>query len=279
MCRWLAYSGEPIALADLVFNTEHSLIDQSLSATASVETTNADGFGIGWYDELDEPGVYRHIQPAWNDANLRDLCLHIRSPMFLAHVRAATSGLVQRSNCHPFRYGRWLFVHNGLIRGFRELRRELSLAIGDELYPEVLGTTDTEIMFHLALQFGMADDIYEGVARMVGFVEAAGRRRGIEHPMQMTLGITDGKRLYAFRYSSEHLSRTLYHSKTIAALRELLPPEYHERVNKFSDDARAIVSEPLTKLPDLWCEIPESTFVTIEAGEATYRDFRPLATD
>ena len=93
--------------------------------------------------------------------------------------------------------------------------------------------------------------------------------------MQMTLGIADGKRLYAFRYSSEHLSRTLYHSKTINALKDLLPAEYHPRVDEFSEDARAIVSEPLAGLPDLWCEIPESTFVTIEAGQATYRDFSP----
>jgi len=275
MCRWLAYSGEPIALAELIFNTEHSLIDQSLSAHSSKQTTNGDGFGIGWYDDLDVPGIYRHIQPAWNDSNLRDLCVHIRSPMFVAHVRAETTGLVQRTNCHPFRYGRWLLVHNGRIRDFRELRRELMSTIGEELYPEILGTTDSELMFYLALHFGMEEDVYEGVARMVGLIETVGHRHGVEHPMQMTLGIADGKRLYAFRYSSEHLSRTLYHSKTINALRDLLPSEYHERVSEFSEDARAIVSEPLAGLPDLWCEIPESTFVTIEGGEATYRDFSP----
>ena len=276
MCRWLAYSGEPIALAELIFNTEHSLIDQSLSANVSNEATNGDGFGIGWYDDLELPGRYRHIQPAWNDANLKDLCEHIRSPMFLAHVRAETSGLVQRTNCHPFRHGRWLFVHNGLINGFHEMRRELMMTVHENLYSEILGTTDSELMLYLALTFGMEDDVYEGIARMVGYVEAVGRRRGIEHPVQMTLGIADGKRLYAFRYSSEHLSRTLYHSKTIAALRELLPSEYHVQVNQFSDDARAIVSEPLVGLPDLWCEIPESTFVRIESGETTYRHFYPI---
>lgn len=276
MCRWLAYSGDPIALARLIFDTENSLIDQSLSSQFSTQTTNGDGFGIGWYDDLDAPGLYRHIQPAWNDSNLKDLCVHIRSPMFMAHVRAETSGLVQRTNCHPFRFGRWLMVHNGEIRGYHDLRRELMMAIGEELYPEILGTTDSELMLYLALQFGMEKDVYEGVARMVGFVEAVGRKRGIEHPVQMTLGVADGERLYAFRYSSEHLSRTLYHSKTIAALRELLPLEFQEQVDDFSKDARAIVSEPLTGLPDLWVEIPESTFVTIENGEATYRDFAPL---
>jgi len=277
MCRWLAYSGNPIALSELIFNPEHSLIDQSLSARSSTQTTNGDGFGIGWYDDLDTPGVYRHIQPAWNDANLRDLCVHIRSAMFLAHVRAETSGLVQQTNCHPFRHGRWLLVHNGAIRGFTELRRELVLTIREDLYPEILGTTDSELMFHLALHFGMDDDVYDGVARMVGFVEALGRRHGIEHPMQMTLGIADGNRLHAFRYSSEHKSRTLFHSKSIAALRELVPAEFRGQLSPFSEDARAIVSEPLVGNPDLWREIPESTVLTIETGETEYRDFTPIS--
>lgn len=279
MCRWLAYSGGPIALAELILNTEHSLIDQSLSAITSKETTNGDGFGIGWYDDLPTPGRYRHIQPAWNDANLQDLCDHIRSPMFMAHVRAETSGLVQRTNCHPFRHGRWLFCHNGLINDYQKLRRELTLSVSEELYPEILGTTDSELMFYIALTLGMEDDVYAGISRMAGMVEAAGRRRGIEHPLQMTLGIADGKRLYAVRYSSEHESRTLYHSKTISALRELLPAEFHARVSKFSSDACAIVSEPLIGLADLWCEIPESTFVTVADGETSYRHFEPVEAD
>ncbi len=153
------------------------------------------------------------------------------------------------------------------------------MSVSGELYPEILGTTDSELMFYLALTFGLEENVYDGIARMVGRVEAAGRRRGIDHPMQMTLGIADGTRLYAVRYSTEHLSRTLYHSKTISALRELLPAEFHPQVSKFSKDARAIVSEPLVGLPDLWCEIPESTFVTIADGEATYRDFYPIEPD
>ena len=134
MCRWLAYSGGPLALSDLIFNTTHSLVDQSLSARSSVQTTNGDGFGIGWYDHCDEPGVYKHIQPAWNDPNLRDLCDHMQSNMFVAHVRAATDTAIQRTNCHPFRYGKWLFVHNGQIRGFEKIRRELAVTLRPELF-------------------------------------------------------------------------------------------------------------------------------------------------
>jgi glutamine amidotransferase len=277
MCRWLAYSGDPLALGDLIFNTTHSLVDQSLSARSSVQTTNGDGFGVGWYDHCDEPGVYKHIQPAWNDPNLRDLCDHMQSTMFVAHVRAATDSAIQRSNCHPFRYGKWLFVHNGRIRGFGDIRRDLVLALRPDLFALLSGTTDTELMFLLALHFGMEEDVHGGIARMVGYVEKIGHDNGIEHPIQMTLGITDGTRIYAFRYSSEHESRTLFCTKTVADLRKILGEEGRHRLDMIADNARAIVSEPFNDVPDAWIEVPESSFVTIEAGEFTRQDFAPAA--
>ena len=71
MCRWLAYSGTPVPLSDLLMRPDHSLIDQSRHATQNVETTNGDGFGVGWYGEGETPGVYRDTHPAWNDSNFR----------------------------------------------------------------------------------------------------------------------------------------------------------------------------------------------------------------
>ena len=90
MCRWLAYSGAPIFLEEVLFKTDHSLIDQSLRAADAINTTNGDGFGLGWYGRRDVPGVYKDIRPAWNDNNLQALAAQIESPMFLAHVRATT---------------------------------------------------------------------------------------------------------------------------------------------------------------------------------------------
>jgi predicted glutamine amidotransferase len=279
MCRWLAYSGQPIQIEDLIFKPEHSLIDQSLSAVDSDTTTNGDGFGVGWYDEYELPGLYKHIQPAWNDPNLRDLCAHVVSPMFLAHVRAATYPLsIQQTNCHPFRYGRWLFMHNGSIREFPRVKRDLAMAVSDHLYPEIKGSTDSEIMFYLALTFGMEDDVMDGIARMVGFVEEVGFSKGIQHPIRMTLGIADGEKIYGVRYSSEHSSQTLFHLRSIATLREVAPPELRDRLERYSDIDRAIVSEPLTELLGPWKEVPESMFLTVENGEVHHEPFRPLKT-
>lgn len=277
MCRWLAYTGGPIAISELVFDTSHSIIDQSLAARSSVQTTNGDGFGIGWYDELALPGLYKHTQPAWNDANLHDLCSHTQSHMFLAHVRAATGTAVQHSNCHPFRFKNWLFVHNGRIRDARQLRHRLAMEIDQALFPEITGTTDTELMFYLALHFGMENDPYDGIARMVGFVEQLGQDMNIEFPMQMTLGITDGSRTYAVRYSSERQSRTLYVSRGIAAIRDLVPPERQAHMDRAGEHARTIVSEPFSDLPGIWQEIPESTFVCVDNGKIESREFIPVA--
>jgi len=275
MCRWLAYSGAPLYLEELVFKPEHSIIDQSLSAHSAVNPTNGDGFGIGWYGSRDTPGVYKDIQPAWNDTNLRHLAEQIRSHMFVAHVRAATGGTpVQQTNCHPFRNGRWLFLHNGRIRDFNRIRRDLDFAVHPDLYNGIEGSTDSEVMFHLALTFGLEEDPIAGLERMVGFVEHKGWDAGIEYPMQMTVGLTNGHHLYAVRYSSNHSSRTLYHSRSIRALRELNP-----MFERYSEDAMVVVSEPMNDVVEYWEEIPESTVLVVEGCEVRTLPFKPSSPD
>src|SRR5512134_646685 len=188
MCRWLAYFGDPIPLEALIVQRKYSLLDQSLHARFGATTTNGDGFGVGWYDGVhDEPGVYRSVHPAWNDRNLRELAAHVASPLFFAHIRASTGTAVQETNTHPFRYGRWLFMHNGLVREFPRVRRDLLLAIAPELIPEIEGSSDSEILFHLALTFGLEDAPVAALERMAGYVEDVGAARGIEHPLQMSV--------------------------------------------------------------------------------------------
>lgn len=275
MCRWIAYAGAPVYLEELLIKPKHSLIEQSLSARKGATTTNGDGFGVGWYGTGAEPGLYKGIQPAWSDENLLNLASQIKSPMFMAHVRATTGTPVQRTNCHPFRYGRWLFQHNGVIREFSRVKRDLVLAISPELFSEISGSTDSEIMFFLALTFGLDSDPIAGVERMVGFVEEVGRTHGVADPLQMTLAILDGRKLYAFRYSSEGVSRTLFYNASIATLRQHFPG-----VEAFSDDARAVVSEPLGAIEHadrIWVEVPERSALVVAAGDVTVVPMRPRA--
>jgi predicted glutamine amidotransferase len=274
MCRWLAYSGSPISLEELLHKPEHSLIDQSLHARLGVETTNGDGFGVGWYGAgIDTPALFRSVEPAWNDRNLREIAGHVESPLFLAHIRASTGTAVQQTNCHPFRYGRWLWVHNGLVREFPRVKRELALAVDESLYAFIEGSTDSELLFYLALTLGLEDDPPRAVERMVGLVEDTGHRHGIEHPLQMTIATTEGENLWAFRYSSEGRSRSLYYSTNVRTLRELYPER--PRLHEVSDETRIIVSEPVLDLAGAWNEVPESSYGLVCEGEDELHTFRP----
>jgi predicted glutamine amidotransferase len=275
MCRWLAYSGSPILIEELLYKTDHSLIDQSLHSRLGVETTNGDGFGVGWYGtNTAAPAVFRSIEPAWNDRNLREVAGHVESPLFLAHIRASTGTAVQQTNCHPFRYEKWLWVHNGLVRDFHLIKRELALAVDGSLYPSIEGSTDSELLFYLALTLGLEDDPPGAVARMVGLVEEAGRHHGIEHPIQMTIGTADGRNVWAFRYSSEGKSRSLYYSTNVRTLREMYPER--PRLQEVSDESRIIVSEPIVELAGAWNEVPESSYGVVQEGEDELRPFRPV---
>jgi predicted glutamine amidotransferase len=272
MCRWLAYSGSPIRLEELLVKRDRSLIDQSLHSRQGATTTNGDGFGVGWYGDGETPRLYRSTHPAWNDRNLRELAAGISSPLFFAHIRASTGSAIQETNTHSFRHGRWLWMHNGLIREFPRVRRELILAIEPDLYSSIEGTTDSEAMFHLALTFGLEDDPPTAVERMVGFVEDVGRGHGIEHPLQMTVATTDGRTIWAFRYSSEGDSRSLYFSTRMDALRDLHP---ELELAALSDETRVIVSEPLGDLPGAWNQAPESHVGIVQPGADELRPFRP----
>jgi glutamine amidotransferase len=273
MCRWLAYSGSPILLDELLVQHEHSLVDQSLHSRMGASTTNGDGFGVGWYGDTETPRLYHSTHPAWNDRNLRELAGGIRSPLFFGHVRASTGGAIQQTNTHPFRYGRWLWMHNGLIREFLRVKRELVLAVDDSLFPLIEGTTDSETMFYLALTFGLESDPVAAVERMVGFVEETGHKHGVDLPIQMTVATTDGRSVWVFRYSSEGDSRSLYYTTRMDALKALYPKS--KELAGLSDETRVIVSEPLGDLPGAWNEVPESHACIVQPGADVLQPFAP----
>ncbi|HZM82281.1 MAG TPA: class II glutamine amidotransferase [Candidatus Limnocylindrales bacterium] len=273
MCRWLAYSGSPVLLDALLYKPEHSLIDQSLHAQLGVETTNGDGFGVGWYSGEGHPGIFRGIGPAWNNQNLRNICAHISAPIVLAHIRAATGTPVQETNSHPFQFDQWLWMHNGSIAQFHRFKRELTLAVDPELYPFIQGSTDSETMFYLALTFGLRKDPPTAVARMAGFIEKVAQGHGVDNALQMTVATSDGDSIWSFRYSTSHHSRSLFYSTNVQTLRLLYPD--NPALQAVSDETRLIVSEPLGDLPGVWNVVPESTYGVIKEGDDIMANFRP----
>jgi predicted glutamine amidotransferase len=271
----MAYYGDPLLAEDLLFKPMHSLIDQSMHSRLGATTTNGDGFGIGWYGEGAEPAVFKAIEPAWNDQNLREVSRQIRTPLLFAHVRAATGTPVQRSNCHPFRWHRWLWMHNGAIAGFPVIKRDLVLQVDPSLYPDIQGSTDSELLFYLALSFGLTDEPVHAVERAVGLVEKVAADHGVVNPVQMTVATANGETIWVFRYSSAQASRTLFYSTDVARLRELYPDI--EVIAHAGDETRLVVSEPLRDLPGAWNEVPESSVGIVRPGADELIPFRPVA--
>lgn len=277
MCRWMAYLGDPIKVGLVMFREDaNTIVHQSLEASQGAEPVNGDGFGLGWFaPDAREPSRYRSTEPAWNDENLREIAQTLESGAFIAHVRAAIGSPVQQSNCHPFRHEGTLFVHNGFVRDFHRIKRDVVLAIDPDLYPQIVGSTDSEHMFHLALTFGLLDDPQPALERMVWFIESAAAAAGIEDAMQMTVGVLDADAFVAARYASRSLPRSLYHSNDIETLKRL-HPDFAD-LQLIPGDAHAVMSEPLGTLPGAWTEVPTSTAVHLSRGSIDIRPFAPQA--
>lgn len=210
MCRWLAYQGEPIYLDQLVYEPEHSLVHQSLEARKAVTRVNADGFGLGWYTERDTPGQFHEVLPAWGDENLRSLTHHIRSHRFMAHVRSSTGTQVSRSNCHPFIDQNWMFLHNGQIGGFEQVKFELERQLCETLFLKRMGTTDSELIFLLMLQNGLKKQPIEAIKTTLAMIASAMSSKEIIEPLKASICISDGNQFWAVRYSSDQHAPTVF---------------------------------------------------------------------
>lgn len=248
MCRWIAYRGRPVFIEDVVVKPGHSLVDQSLHASEGKTQTNGDGFGLGWYGEREEPGLYREIRPAWSDENLKAICAQVRSPLFFAHVRAATGTATTRANCHPYAHGRWLFMHNGQVGGYAGLRRRIESLIPDDLYLGRNGSTDSEAIFLSALarmdRLNPAAAVVSVLADVKDMMQAA----NVRAPLRFTSALTDGRDVYAFRWACDDKAPTLYWRQT--------------------DGDLCVVSEPYDSERGCWNPIPQGSMLVARAGAA-----------
>ncbi|NQW11969.1 MAG: class II glutamine amidotransferase [Alphaproteobacteria bacterium] len=259
MCRWAAYLGEPILLEDLVLKPAHSLIQQSIHAVESKSEVNADGFGVAWYGEHSEPGRYRDILPAWSDGNLRSIVHHVRSRLFMAHVRASTGTETSRANCHPFVQDRWTFMHNGQIGDYERIRRSLDMRLPDTHYAARVGTTDSEAIFLLAHAEGLDDDPIQALARALGHTIADLTRAGIDPHIRFTAAMSDGQRLIGVRYATDNQPPTLYHRRWGA------------------EGGWTLASEPTTLEESGWERVPNNSVVTLDGDSITLTPFHVAA--
>ena len=251
MCRLVAYLGRERALEDIVIRPPHSLLHQSAHADEAKVSVNGDGFGIAWYAALPEPGLFRHTAPAWSDDNLTSLTRHVRSRLFLAHVRAANVGEPTMSNCHPFVNGCWSFMHNGQIGHFNAIRRSLEACLPDDLYLARRGTTDSELIFLLLLHFGLADRPSDAISDVIELISRETRARGLKPDLRLTCIASDGKRLLAFRHATGPNAPTLYLRNTGSEV--------------------TFASEPLDPAVDDWTSVLPNVLVETEGQDLRTR--------
>lgn len=275
MCRFIAYLGNtPIILKELIDTPCYSLIKQSRQTCEGKPGINADGFGIGWYDrDIDsDPGIFKSIQPAWNDQNLKHMAAKIRSRCFVGHIRASTIGEVNTINCHPFAYRQFLFAHNGTICGFDKIKRPLVNLLNDDIALSLKGQTDSEHFFALLMNnlppqhTDIAlNDIVKAMQLAIDQITALQAEFSDVCSSKINGVLTDGQRIIATRYISSTDQKALSLHYAIGDHIDCGRTQHqviHTETN--TPGAVIIASEPLTDYADEWHEVPGNHILTVD---------------
>ncbi|CAO1623591.1 unnamed protein product [Sympodiomycopsis kandeliae] len=311
MCRLLVFKGvEPIQLSNLVTKPAHSIINQAFDARLRLDATrsvNGDGFGLGWYDapavgpsssapsrqENDQievnlsasssgekakdnseaPCIFTSVTPAWNNQNLQRLCEKIRSPLVFAHIRASTSGALSETNCHPWRFGRLMWMHNGQISSFNKLKRVLLGSLDDELLNFPQGQTDSEWIFALFLShlerpgreepFGWKE-LKSAMENTIADLNRWAKEKGVEEPSLMNFCVTDGLSVLCTRYvSSLHDEAASLYFSSGTSFYERSKGLYRMRKEDRRQNIVVVASEPLTFEKADWMEVPTNTMIVV----------------
>ena len=276
MCRFIAYAGAPLLMADLLYRPVNSLIMQSHHARERAEPLNGDGFGVGWYvPDIDPtPCVQRSVTPAWSNRNLQNLATKTRASLLFAHVRAASPGMaVNEANVHPFAYDRFTWMHNGSVAGFHQFKRALREGLKDEFYDMIQGTTDSEHAFALFLDtlnvpFGEATaaDLRRALVGTIARLNELARRAGVVEPSYCNFAVTDGRAVVVSRYcSAEGIpGQSLHYSRGLRF--ECLPGgicDMHAVGAEGEASAVIVASEKLTDDRSDWTPVADNHTVTV----------------
>jgi len=260
--------GPEIFISSLITEPKHSIIHQSYHAKQRTEPLNGDGFGIGWYASqlCDTPAIFKEVSPAWNNPNLIDISRVTSSACIFAHVRAATiGGQISRSNCHPFSWKNYLFMHNGTIHGFDKIQRKLRQGLSEDAYFMIKGNTDSEHLFALfvdrigTIRNPTLGDLEKSLQDSIYSIESLRRLAGVTTPSTMNLVLSDGSRMLATRYVSEGGdANSLY----ISNMERFQCKKGTCQITE-GNKAVLIVSEPLQDLPH-WNKVQPNQMVSVK---------------
>ncbi|KAI9851525.1 MAG: hypothetical protein M1838_003479 [Thelocarpon superellum] len=290
------YKGnDEILLSKLILDPTHSILTQSYDCRLRLDTRrphNGDGFGVGYYTSPKlgpEPCIFTSTIPAWNCINLERLASKTTSSLIFAHVRATTEGTLSDSNCHPFRHGSLMWMHNGNVGGWQYIKRPLVDSIKDQWFLGVQGGTDSEWAFALFLDtmermghdpnaatgedgFGhtvLRKAMLKTIKRINQLIADIPRTNGdlpnLDTRSLLNFAVTDGHSVVCTRYVSSRTDEaaSLYFSSG-TNWKEHEPPGHYrmERLDKGADIV-LVASEPLTFERDNWVTVPTNSVLTI----------------
>ena len=262
MCRWIMYHGDKILMSDILVDPENSLIHQSIKSSLGVFPVNGDGFGLGWYSDLhNEPGLFKDPLPAWNNKNLISLAQHVKSKNFMAHVRASSGAPTSNVNCHPFRFDNNLFMHNGSIGYFDDIRCELERLIDKKYFKSRYGSTDSEAFFLLAMTNGLDKNPKKAMLKTVEQIFAIQTKNGLDEKLKASVAYSDGTTSTAIKISTIKDQPSLYY----ICYNDLLESVGMKQQSKFNNSF-IVLSEPVTQ-SDLYIKIDNYSSITITDKE------------
>ncbi|KAI0825055.1 N-terminal nucleophile aminohydrolase [Trametes gibbosa] len=283
MCRFVIYKGTaPVQLSHLLTRPCHSIINQAFDSRLRLDhrrPINGDGFGVGWYDSVydeelgSQPCIFTSVTPAWNNVNLVRLAEKIKSPLVFAHVRATTAGTLSLDNCHPWSYGKLMFMHNGGIAEFPKIKRRLQMAVPDELFNMVTGNTDSQWAFALLLS-KLPDPqarsfaptvLQKAMMETIAHINQLLEEHSVTEPSLMNFCVTDGESVVATRYISSRTEEaaSLWFSSGSTFSEYAAGGHYKMSKTDKRENIIMVASEPLTFEKADWMEIRTNHMVVI----------------
>jgi glutamine amidotransferase len=288
MCRMLGYLGTPIALEDILYAPDSSLLKQTIDAQM-LGMLNLAGFGLAAWDaashEPEDPYAYRSTQVAIFDRNLHALAGKVRANALIAHVRGVPyhPGVqISEQNVHPFRFDGvpLAMAHNGDLAGFREMRFDLLEHVRPEFAKRIQGSTDSEWIYALivsALENPAGpldpDDLLRAVSQALSIIRKVRDRHGLRQSSSVNLVACDGHNLVATRFTFDF---GCYGDKQMQGSTEFLSQWYtmgrdyglHDGEWKMTGgaanaDSVIVASEPLTRDISTWVEVPEYSALVV----------------
>lgn len=276
MCRLYGFlSNEPTKVdCSLVF-AQNALLLQSRAD--AIGRHHADGWGIATYQEA-KPRLIKNTTAAFDDQSFSAEAERIYTTAAIAHVRKATVGVPSVLNTHPFKWGNWVFAHNGTVTGFNEVEKRLAHETDPGLQSHRLGTTDSEQYFLWLLSSLMeagllshepnqtlpfnTEEVEPHLRRVVTRLETICLAAAPNKVPRLNFLLTNGTNLITCRWNNSlhRIRRNGLYNCEICGIPHI---HHHETVNH---KAVAFASEPITG--EAWSEVPNKTFEVISLNTA-----------